>query len=63
MDAKELLQREQVSLVNAANATCTESRRAHEGLARAYGDRLRGFPSMPARGQRRPKMKGIGASQ
>ncbi len=46
MDINELLHREQVSLANATNATCRESRRAHEGLARGYGDKLRiaGFP-------------------
>jgi len=46
MDINELLHREQVSLVNAANATCEPSRIAHEGLAHGYATRLiaAGFP-------------------
>ncbi len=46
MDINELLHREQVSLSNAANATCGPSRRAHEGLAEGYAIRLiaAGFP-------------------
>lgn len=46
MDINELLHREQVSLSNAANATCAPSRLAHEGLAQAYATRLiaAGFP-------------------
>lgn len=46
MDINELLQREQVSLSNAARASCQASRWAHNGLAVGYGARLRaaGFP-------------------
>ena len=49
MDINELLHREQVSLANAAGATCMPSRLAHEGLARGYGARLTaaGFPHRP----------------
>jgi hypothetical protein len=49
MDINELLQREQVSLLNAMHATCAPSRHAHEGLARRYGSRLTaaGFPHRP----------------
>lgn len=46
MDINELLHREQVSHLNAANAACSPSRLAHQGLAREYGARLTasGFP-------------------
>lgn len=46
MDINELLHREQVSLSNAARASCPASRWAHNGLAVGYGVRLRaaGFP-------------------
>lgn len=37
MDTNYLLQREQISLMMARKATCTSSRLAHAGLARAYG--------------------------
>ena len=49
MDINELLHREQVSLLNAMQATCAPSRRAHEGLARNYGLCLTaaGFPHRP----------------
>jgi len=49
MDINELLHREQVSLANAASATCMPSRLAHEGLARGYGAKLNaaGFPHRP----------------
>ena len=49
MDINELLHREQVSLANAANAACSPSRHAHEGLARGYGAKLTaaGFPHRP----------------
>ena len=49
MDINELLHREQVSLLNAMQATCVPSRRAHEGLARNYGLCLTaaGFPHRP----------------
>lgn len=49
MDINELLHREQISLANAHNAACRESRYAHEGLARGYGEKLRvaGFPHRP----------------
>lgn len=46
MDINELLHREQVSLANAASASCEPSRLAHEGLARGYAMKLiaAGFP-------------------
>ena len=49
MDINELLHREQVSLANAASASCLPSRLAHQGLARGYGARLNaaGFPHRP----------------
>jgi hypothetical protein len=37
LDTNYLLQREQISLMMARNATCSSSRLAHAGLARAYG--------------------------
>ena len=46
MDINELLYRGQVSLANAASATCEPSRLAHEDLAQRYAARLiaAGFP-------------------
>lgn len=46
MDINELLHREQMSLANAASATCEPSRLAHEGIARRYAASLvaAGFP-------------------
>ena len=41
MDINYLLKREQVSLMRAKAARGIEARAAHEGLARAYGKRLR----------------------
>ncbi len=40
MDTNYLLQREQISLMMARKATCSSSRMAHAGLARAYGKLL-----------------------
>lgn len=37
LDTNYLLQREQISLMMARNATCSSVRHAHAGLARAYG--------------------------
>jgi hypothetical protein len=37
LDTNYLLQREQISLMMARQATCSSSRLAHAGLARAYG--------------------------
>lgn len=47
MDINYLLGRQQVSIMLAANAKGPEARLAHEGLATAYGRRLRllGFPA------------------
>lgn len=47
MDINYLLKREQVSLMRAKAARSAEARVAHEGLARAYGQRLRqvAFPN------------------
>lgn len=40
MDTNYLLQREQISLMMALKASCSSSRLAHAGLARAYGKLL-----------------------
>lgn len=40
-DLNYLFHREQVSLLRAQSAASSESRCVHEGLARAYGDRIR----------------------
>ena len=40
MDVNYLLHRQQVSLIRASRADSPESRAAHEGLARAYRDRV-----------------------
>jgi len=49
MDINYLLDREQVSLINAGNAACTASRMAHAELARRYGALLGelGYPNRP----------------
>ena len=46
MDINYLLDRQQVSIMRAANAAGPEARFAHEGLAAGYGLKLRllGFP-------------------
>ena len=46
MDINYLLHREQISLAKANTAMSPEARRAHSGLARGYGAKLRegGYP-------------------
>jgi len=41
LDVNYLLHRQQVSLIQAAVASCPESRAAHEDMARAYLDQVR----------------------
>lgn len=43
MDINYLLMREQISLMRAKAARSVEARRAHEGLARGYAEKLRSF--------------------
>jgi hypothetical protein len=42
-DVNYLLLRQQIALVQASRAASPESRAAHEGLARGYGDRVRDY--------------------
>ncbi|CAN5408060.1 hypothetical protein BH10PSE12_BH10PSE12_25660 [soil metagenome] len=43
IDINYLLHRQQVSLIRAQIAKNPESRAAHEGMARAYADRVRAY--------------------
>jgi hypothetical protein len=40
MDLNELLYRQQISLMRAASAACSEARLAHRALARGYAERI-----------------------
>jgi hypothetical protein len=42
-DVNYLLHRQQISLLQAAFASCPESRAAHEDMARAYLDQVRDY--------------------
>jgi hypothetical protein len=43
LDVNYLLHRQQVALIRASIAKNPESRAAHEGMARAYRDRVRAY--------------------
>lgn len=43
LDVNYLLHRQQVALIQAAVASCPESRAAHEDMARAYLDQVRDY--------------------
>lgn len=64
MDINYLLKREQISLMRAQAARGAEARAAHQGLARAYGLRLRqiAFPgaAVPATPSERDGDAGTG---
>lgn len=49
MDLNYLYHRHQVSLFNADNAACQDSRRAHLSLVAAYAERIEEAKRIPAR--------------